>query len=323
VTNRPHQDVWEMVRNEFHGEFVDALRLRNTRKVAAMLCAAFRHNISYGLGTGVAVYEAIQTPEGNTANAALTIDRLASLAEALAALPYENPEQGRWGQNVYQAPETLVGLVETAAGISLCPPTICGYFGIPIRSGYLFAQSCNQFYLAIRIRQLLSHRSWPRRVCEIGAGYGGGVYYAYRLGFMDYRIFDLPVINVLQAYYLIRALPEANVVLYGEPESHGALCIYPYWMLKEQSPKSFGLAVNQDSLPEIAPGIVADYLDEIVRTAHCFLSINQEGEGAACRPDILQNLVPRMVDRVPGLKRVGRFPFWMRAGYVEEIYQAD
>jgi hypothetical protein len=129
--------------------------------------------------------------------------------------------------------------------------------------------------------------------------------------------------GVAASHLFCKATHPAVVILCGEPESHGALCIYPYWMLKEQSPKSFGLAVNQDSLPEIAPGVVADYLNEIVRTAHCFLSINQEGEGASCRPDILQNLVPRMVDRVPGLKRVGRFPFWMRAGYVEEIYQAD
>ena len=320
VQNRPSRDVWEMVGHEFHGEFIDALRYRQRGTLATILNAAFRQKITYGLGGGTDVYQALQTPDGNAANAALTVDRLASLAEALSVLPYENPEQGRWGENIYILPDELAKRIETALGIPICPPSICGYFGVPIRGGYLFAQSCNQLYMAARIRQILSNTSWPRRVCEIGAGYGGSVYYAASLGLTDYRIFDLPVINVLQGYYLTKALPNHKIVLYGEREDSCTVCVYPYWMLKRQPIKSFGMVVNQDSFPEIAPDVVFDYLNEIVRTAYSLLSINQEGQGPGCAPDIFQNLVPHMVDQVPPFQRMGRFPFWIRRGYVEELY---
>lgn len=320
MTSKPSQDVWEMIGNEFHGEFLDALRTRQTHQLAKILNAAFRHDISHGLGYGVFVYNAAQTPEGNASIAALTIDRLASLAEALAALPYENPEQGRWGENIYIPPDELLDRIEQVIGISACPPNICGHFGVPMRGGYMFAQSCNQLYMAARIRQILDGSSWPRRVCEIGAGYGGTAYYAALLGFRDYRIFDLPVVNVLQGYYLIKALPECSVVLYGESANSPAVCVYPYWMFSDQPSKSFGIVVNQDSFPEINPQIVFGYLREIVRTTSCFLSINQEGQAPGCGPDGLQNLLPWMANQIPALRRVDRSPFWIRRGYVEEVY---
>ena len=287
VRNRAFGDVWEMVQHEFHGEFVAALRSRQPAAVAAILSRFFRHNISYGMGGSQVLYDALLDDHGNAQNAALTVDRLASLAEALDLLPYENPEQGRWGGNLYLDPVELGDRVEKRLGIPICPPTICGYFGIPLRGGLLFATTCNQLYAASRLAELITDAPL-RRVCELGGGYGGCALYSYSLGLHDYRLFDLPTANVLQGYYLLKALPAAKIVLYGEEETDDAICVYPYWLFRKQANASFGAALNQDSLPEIAPAIAVQYLRDLGRTSHFFLSINQEGQGPAGPPGVFQ-----------------------------------
>jgi hypothetical protein len=51
-----------------------------------------------------------------------------------------------------------------------------------------------------------------------------------------------------------------------------------------------------------------------------FLSINQEGQAldTFCVP---QSVVCRLVEESGGFERSYRFPHWMRAGYVEELYR--
>lgn len=51
-----------------------------------------------------------------------------------------------------------------------------------------------------------------------------------------------------------------------------------------------------------------------------FLSINQEAR-ANNTDDHPQSVVHELVASVAGLRRTYRFPYWMRAGYVEELYQ--
>ena len=59
---------------------------------------------------------------------------------------------------------------------------------------------------------------------RIGANLEPRLYFYYqfaRAGFTDYAIYDLPWVNALQGYYLIMALPEGSVRLYGEPLPSG------------------------------------------------------------------------------------------------------
>lgn len=319
--DRPSGDVWEMVQYEFHGEFVAALKAGDARALAGILVRFFRHNVSYGMGGGQSLYDALLDEDGNRKNGVLTLDRLASLAESLAVLPYENPEQGRWGETLYLDPTEIAARIERKLGIPICPPQVGGYFGLRVGNSLIFATTCNQLYAACRLAQLAVD-SPQRTLCEIGGGYGGCAYYAHLLGFRDYRLFDLPTVNVLQGYYLLKALPDARVVLFGEPESDSAVCVYPYWLLRKQPDGSFAVALNQDSLPEIAAGIARQYLRDIARTSELFLSINQESQGPSGPPGVHQNSVPEMADASGVLRRVSRHPFWLRAGYVEEVYRS-
>src|SRR5689334_23107489 len=63
--NRAFGDVWEMVQFEFHGEFVAAMQSRDSHAVAKILVRFFRHNISYGMGGGQVVFDAVRDPQGN------------------------------------------------------------------------------------------------------------------------------------------------------------------------------------------------------------------------------------------------------------------
>lgn len=127
---------------------------------------------------------------------------------------------------------------------------------------------------------------------------------------------------MLQGYYLVKALPRAKIVLFGEPEAGDAVCVYPYWLLQKQAPQSFGVALNQNSLPEIMSAMAEQYLRDVARTSELFLSINHESQGPSGPPGVFQNSVPEMAGRVPALRRIARYPFWLRDGYVEEVYRS-
>jgi hypothetical protein len=86
--------------------------------------------------------------------------------------------------------------------------------------------------------------------------------------------------------------------------------------------RTFDLVLNSDSFPEIPRDVVAGYLRAIARKSRrYFFSINQESEGPMGPHRIPQTVVPRLADEVPALSRVQRFPYWLRRGYVEELYE--
>ena len=320
VSQRPSLDVWEAVRNAFHGEFIRLMHNGDPYELASALNQCFRLPITHGLGPGRAVYEASLTPEGNKGIAALTVDKLAAVAEFLGILPFENPEQGRWGENIYLDPLLVVERIEKEIGFPVCPPNTCGSFGVSIRDRVLFPRNCEHLYVACRIRQLISSGT---TVAEIGGGYGGVAYYCWLSGIRRYRIYDLPLINAIQGYYLLSTLSDARICLYGELPTEPAVCVLPYWEFEKQTRSSFGFVLNQDSLPEIDPSIAKAYLRHIAAENNCyFLSINQEGGAPSGRPDLPQSLVPELIRDVGKLIRLSRHPYWLRKGYVEELYRS-
>jgi hypothetical protein len=83
---------------------------------------------------------------------------------------------------------------------------------------------------------------------------------------------------------------------------------------------AFSLTLNQDSFPEITQCLVVEYLRRIERTTDkYFLSINQEAQ--APMESRRQNSVPAMIRNFEHLHRLYRIPYWIRKGYVEELYE--
>jgi hypothetical protein len=245
-------------------------------------------------------------------------DKLVCLAESIGVLPLENPEQGRWDQNMHVDLGELVGELETELGITLEPPLgVVPVTGIDTGRGVYHYRHANAIYAAWRMKSLVPAGS---PVCEFGGGNGITAYYAFRMGFRDYTIFDLPIVSMFAAHFLLHALGEEAVTLYGEDASASRISLLPYWKCRDYGPRSFAFALNQDSFPEIDADLVREYLSVIAATTSTyFLSINQESQ--ATMADTLQLNVPALVKLNGRFERLCRARYWIREGWVEELYE--
>ncbi|PKN89113.1 MAG: hypothetical protein CVU51_01895 [Deltaproteobacteria bacterium HGW-Deltaproteobacteria-1] len=246
-------------------------------------------------------------------------DKAVSLAEAMGCLPCENPEQGRWGENLYMNADKIFNVVEQEFGATITPPQhTTGVFGIQTSRGVFHYRHLMAIYAAWRIREMLSSAS--DAVCEYGGGLGAIPYFLRMAGICDYTIYDLPIANVFAGHFLMNSLSPEDVVLYGEKAGADKIKVLPYWECRNAPDKYFSVAVNQDSFPEIDEGMVRAYLEVIQRTTrNVFLSINQEGEAPI--PCGGRNLnISRLMKSFPSFRRLHRSRHWVREGYVEEVY---
>ena len=318
--NRPNSGVWEMVRHEFHGEFYRIMASRNVADLAAYLRNGLRRSIAYGLGLGDEVFRAMSDGgEGQSNNLALLADRLASLAVAIGALPQENPEQGRYGINLQMPVVELVRCIEARLGKDIHRPLVAGLFGVEVGPGRIVDHRVpDDVYCAFRL-ETLRNTHGARRVCEIGAGFGGTAFQASRHGIEPYTIVDLPSVNILQAYFLMKTFGADAVSLFGEDAAGRRFNVQPYWMFFSEE-LQFDLVLNRDSMPEMPEPRAREYLQEMERRGCAFLSINQEAEADAAYVGVKQLIVHRLAASYPGLRSAGRAPYWVRKGYVEELF---
>lgn len=319
------EDIWTAIARR-QGAFFQVLGSNNPSQLAAYLCNMSRHDATHGTVQGEVEYRHLKrSARYRTYIGRMAKDKLVSLAEALGAIPSENPEQGSWARNGDLGEADLAKKIEAALGISIIPPAIDGgLFKVGLDPYRFGERDCNAIYTAWLMRQLLA-QDRSVSVCEIGGGVGRVAYWATQQGIDKYTLLDLPHINVLQGFYLLKALPDAHVLLYGESQetfaSLGkAIRVMPGFTCKAGSGQSFDLVLNQDSFPEIHEGIVLDYLKWIKASAPVFLSINHEsqpnlGNGA------LQNNVPHLIAGMGGFSRESRNQYWLRRGYVTEVYR--
>jgi hypothetical protein len=238
---------------------------------------------------------------------------LIRLAEATGSIRAWNPENPPSDDGVTSATlETLLTALDEGIGIRLdFPNPFPREFGLPSSRGIASYRAPQAIYQAWRTRELL-RESGGAKVLEIGAGMGRTAYYAQRLGIPDYVIVDLPLANVAQAVFLGRVLGSDSIWLPGDPISQmvGRIRIHPpRWLTASQ--EEFGVALNADSITEMDAHHAIGYFREISRRASLFLSINQESYSLRVRD------LPSKCEIEP---RVLRYPYWLRKGYVEEVY---
>ena len=250
------------------------------------------------------------------------LDKLVSLGEALGVLSAESPEVGanaNWGHNVRIAPQAIVDAIEEHLDIPIVPPGgIIHVAGLSLRQGLLHYRHINSLYLAVKIRDLTAPSD---AICEFGGGLGLAAFFLWKLGRTNTTLFDLPIVNFISGFFLICALGADAVCLEGEPQLESAIKIRAYWNCTQMHDKSIKLTANQDSFPEISRALFDQYLKEIHRfTQDDFLSINHESESAITSSTRHLN-VSKLLQRDPRFKRLYRVPYWLRRGYVEELYR--
>ena len=249
-----------------------------------------------------------------------TLDLCARLAESVGALQVENPQQdGQWGGNINQGvDETLSAIAAKLKWNLVAPRAGGGMFGLPALGGVLSSRDLIAIYTANRIFEILGH-DCSKSIAEIGGGMGLLGFHLYSRGCRSIRVFDLPQVSAIQAYFLLKSLPGARIRLWGETISDPEIEVLPFWLFGE----GYDLVVNSDSFPEIEKSIVLGYLRQIERSK-MFLSINQEAKASMWNPEFgSQHVVADIVTESGAqLTRRYRFPFWMRPGYVEELYDS-
>lgn len=240
------------------------------------------------------------------------LDKLVCLAESVGALNVENPESGPWGDNLFAEVNVLVDKIEQSLGISIDPPLgIVHIDGIETQKGIFHYRHLNSIYMAHRISRLAPENG---PVAEIGGGIGLTAMYARRLGFKVYTIYDLPFTNILIGHYLIHALGQEKVSLYGENYDGDGIQVLPFWEFHNLPSKSIDITVSQDTLPEITDNLIKGYLENTVRVSNnYFLSSNHE----VFAPRTVNNFV----NQTQGMEPMYRFKNWVREGYVEECYK--
>jgi hypothetical protein len=182
--------------------------------------------------------------------------------------------------------------------------------GLTTKSGLASFRAIHSIYLALRATELVEGVASPR-VMEIGAGLGRSAYYAIKFGLPSYGLTDLPFTAISQGYFLMSTLGPDKISLAGEDTKDRCVTLMtPSRFLQDDT--NYDLALNVDSLAEIDPDIAETYWDKIERSTKLFLSINHEANQHTVRSWYLKS------QRV---KKVTRFPYWLRRGYVEELIE--
>jgi hypothetical protein len=313
-------DLWRGIYRR-QRRFAEVLARGDPHELAGYLCNVSRHDASQGITQGDVEFARITRDRSyRDFLALLTKDSLVALAEALGALPVENPAQGSLGASLHADPDVLVAEVERRLGIELRPPEIDGgLLKLSTSRGRFGERDLNAIFTAWVV-----HRTMPPggRICEIGAGSGRVAYWSHRLGARPITLIDLPHVNVVQGYYLLRSLPDAPIALYGEPPPSGAsLRILPNHATAAGHAHAYDLVLNQDSFPEMHPDTVGDYLRWIRGVgAGRLLSINHEDKPPYGR-GLAHVSVPEAIARAGGFELEDRTPYWLRKGYVTEVYR--
>ena len=305
--------LWESTGSRFHGPFREALESRDPRPVAEILAGFFGNEIAHGLNQGRMIHDQVRRdpwPE-----AMLWQDRAISLGIATGHIPAWNPEQGIPADLLKIDSAEIVAAVASEMGIDPAPPQLGGLMGVLVGGKVIPWLALLHIYTAQRIKALLP--AGRGHVVEIGGGVGLLAWYNRVMGVATtHTIYDLPIVSALQAYYLLRSERGSEVRLFGEDPSGGTIFLQPGFMFKTRD-QATDLLINQDSLPEMDPATRTGYLQDMKRITPLFLSINQE----ACA--LGQGWVTQACRRLGGFTEIYRVPYWMRKGYVEELYRIN
>jgi putative sugar O-methyltransferase len=165
-------------------------------------------------------------------------------------------------------------------------PTVGNPFGVMIEETLIRTGSEYQHYCAQRISRVLREGA-AATVAEIGGGFGGMAYYLLRdRPRTTYIGFDVPESIALTSYYLVKAFPQLNVVLYGEAEltadtiSQADVVLMPIFTIADLATETVDISFSSHAMSDLSPEALAVYLKEIARVTqdHFFYIGNAASE---------------------------------------------
>jgi len=317
---------WAGSLKEKCGKLASALESEDPRILASILSGMFREHFVYGLASGDLVKHS-RSALGNKIWSINYYDKIVSLAEYLGIVRRESAQQGRIAVALNGNLGLLVKEIENYLGSSIDFPDVGSPYGILANNSLITMEHPEHIYVALRIhhsiRNFLGEGDRKKvQLVEIGGGYGGLAYWIRSLGKIathSYTIIDLPMINVLQGYFLSKAFCPSEVCFFGETLTEKAVFRVLPTISFESLNHKIDILINENSMPEMTDQIVEDYI-RIARDKSTGLFFSYNHEAYAPILGINQVLVPEIVKKVGGFKRVARNVSWLRNGYVEETY---
>lgn len=251
----------------------------------------------------------------------LEINRMAiiKLAQALGVMGLNNPEGGVEGgicrvniNYVKLTDSALLQKIEEAIGFKIQLPSFIGGRKTSATDyGIITDRHCHYLWILKRIIELFPDRK--SSIVEIGAGLGILGYYLDKAGYKDYTTIDLAHTNACQTYFLARNLPDRDLILSGEKGNpfdfayKDSLKVLHSLDFENIKKNRFDIMINIDGLTEMKLEEATKYMQS--DCASVILSINHEVNSY------------RVIDiHKPNRMLKYRYPFWLRDGYVEELY---
>jgi hypothetical protein len=320
-------DVWSQIKSRYMGDLIALLERGEPAPLANYLRHLPSNDAGHGFFQGRVTYAAaLADVSAQRGRLCWIVDSICGVAEALGLLPVMCPEQSGWDRAPMFHVSELIAQVEHVLGAQISVPDVCaGLLGLSVDNRVFHIRSACGAFVAWRLKEWLQQQEKKTlsecRICEIGPGIGLVPYFLRAFGATAISVFDLPELNVMQAYFLAQALPGYPLTLFGESEPRDdiAIRILPDFAFSDFDDAGFDIVLNQDSFPEIERETVLRYLRRIAKTSHYLLSINQETQAPQSEA-ARQLFMSDLVSEVSGMSRVYRFPFWARYGYVEEMY---
>lgn len=236
-------------------------------------------------------------------------DKLVRLAEAIKAERMWNPEN-KIHLTTPNA-DILLKKIEKKMGIELkFPYPYPNMFGLKTYRGILGYRTIPALYCAWLINQYKA-----KTVLEIGAGLGWAAYHSGKFNVNEYTIVDIPITALASSHFLGLTCGEENITLYDETpktvnQGKTHYSILPPNAFPEN--KHFDVVINIDSMTEMSEETAQNYINKIKKCTKRFISINHEAN---------RFTVAGLLENDPCVKNYMRKPFWMRQGYIEEIYE--
>jgi hypothetical protein len=229
------------------------------------------------------------------------------LAEAIGVRRMWNPEAPKSGPVLPQV-EDLLSLIDRGLKLrAVFPNPFPGETGLATSRGRISDRAVQALYQAWRVFALVNG-DCEARVLEIGAGLGQTAFYSRQFGLRNYTIVDLPMTAVAQGYFLGRTLNPDAVCLFGE-QRPGIRILPPFAFFDAKD--RYDLVLNADSLTELDPRTAKAYCEAIRDRAGIWLSMKHEANAFTARE----------MSNAAGMVATSRAPYWLRAGYVEEVFR--
>jgi hypothetical protein len=218
-----------------------------------------------------------------------------------ALYPHKNRPETR---SVEDAIRTIDGIF---GGKVSFPNPFAGEFGIATSKGLISYRAIQAVYQSILVR-----RYAVESCLEIGGGMGRTAFFGRLLG-LKYTIIDLPMTIVGQALFLASVLGDDAIWLLGDttPKNDRIVLLPPSEL---RSVGHVDVVLNVDSLTEMGEKTAMEYLAWISTNCETFISINHEAN-LFKTIELCRSLYPSSLR--------SRCPYWLRAGYVEEVFSFD